>query len=401
MGRHLTPPARTSRHLCLLVALPLLISAVGCEMTKSSNPLSPSVAGPIPGVNISAPSVVQPSAGSAIAVDRQPITLTVTNASTSGVRPLKYAFEVAADADFTNKVFVRDGITPGEGHTSIALPDPLATGRHYYWRARAQDGANAGPYSSAADFNVFTPVVIAQPVPLSPIDNTVTTTLQPRFLWTNAPRTGPAGAIAYVIELSDTDSFVNKIVWYVDEQPNQTFLDAPQSGSYSTQYFWHVRAYDSSTTGPWSSTQAFQTLAKPAPTPTPTPTPSPSPTPSPVTSHVMCQSSANVSCAERVVYATSDEYPWLTDTFSSDDQASAASTELLLRTIWHLQLAGFQAGRQRNPSGLISGDKLTILIGGSWHAYDTMSLGYAGRATTVQFLEIGSPNYVPDSGIAD
>ena len=29
--------------------------------------------------------------------------------------------------------------------------------------------------------------------------------------------------------------------------------------------------------------------------------------------------------------------------------------------IWHLHLAGFQAGRQRNPSGAISIDKLTIV----------------------------------------
>ena len=49
-----------------------------------------------------------------IAVDQQPVTLTVQNASTSGVRPLSYLVEVAVDAGFTNKVFSRDGISPAE-----------------------------------------------------------------------------------------------------------------------------------------------------------------------------------------------------------------------------------------------------------------------------------------------
>lgn len=44
-----------SRNLLLLTALATAIAAGGCEQKKSSNPLSPSVAGPIPGVAITAP----------------------------------------------------------------------------------------------------------------------------------------------------------------------------------------------------------------------------------------------------------------------------------------------------------------------------------------------------------
>ena len=76
-----------------------------CAAEKSSNPLSPSVAGPIPGVAITTPTPMQPSNGSQIAVDQQPVTLAVNNASTSGVRPLSYVFEVATDVNFANKVF--------------------------------------------------------------------------------------------------------------------------------------------------------------------------------------------------------------------------------------------------------------------------------------------------------
>jgi hypothetical protein len=260
MSDHRGFRAGTLRHVALLLGLPLLLSSVGCEMSKTSNPLSPTVAGPIPGVNISAPTPVEPAVGAKVAVDRQPITLTVVNSTSSGVRPLSYLFEVASDVDFTNKMFVRSGIAPGEGRTSLRLPDPLATGRNYYWRGRAEDGANTGPYSGPVNFSVFTPIVIAQPGPIEPINNVVTATLHPHFAFINAPRSGPVGAVAYVVEVSETDSFADRVAtWWVDEQPNQTGFDSPQNFAYSKQYFWRVAAYDPSTTGPWSATQVFQT----------------------------------------------------------------------------------------------------------------------------------------------
>ena len=155
------------------VALAAVVVSAACSSSKSSNPLSPSVAGPIPGVSISAPQTVDPASGARIPADKQPLTLVVGNASTSGVRPLSYVLEVASDADFNNKVFSRDGITPGsDGRTSVKLGDPLTSGqtyagKTYYWRARAEDGANTGTFSGPSSFNVFTPIVI-QPLFSSP-----------------------------------------------------------------------------------------------------------------------------------------------------------------------------------------------------------------------------------------
>ena len=105
--------------------------------------------------------------------------------------------------------------------------------------------------------------------------------------------------------------------------------------------------------------------------------------------------------ARLVVFATAGEFPHLTQVFGTDQEALAAASELLERTIWHLQLAGFAAGRQRNPSGAISEDKVTITIDGSWHVYDIFSLGFAGRATIVQFIELTGPDHVDDAGLPD
>lgn len=376
---------------------PLLLATGGCAVQKSSNPLSPTIAGPIPGVEITAPKALEPNS-TKVAVHEQPVTLLLENAGTSGPRPLNYLFEVATDADFTNKVFTRDGIAPGEGgRTTLRLPDPLAAGRTYYWRGRAQDGANVGPFSARADFEVFLPIVIAQPTPLSPINNVSVTVLRPTFTFANAPRSGPVGPITYTIEISDTDSFGNRLaVWSGEEQPGQTSLESPRDAEYGRQFFWRVRASDPTTTGPWSATQLFWTPAQPPAQP-----PTQTPTQPPGTANHVGPGPLSADRARQVVFATANEFPRLLRVFGSENEAVGAAAELLRRTIWHLQLAGYQAGKQRNPSGAISADKVTIIIDGSWHVYDIYSLGIAGRATTVQFIEVTPAGHVPDSGLPD
>src|SRR5688572_1523920 len=103
---------RRLKHLLVLCSM---IVATACAAEKSENPLSPTVAGPIPGVEISAPKTLEPESGQSISSDRQPLTLLLENAYSTGPRPLTYVFEVASDRDFNNKVFVRDAITPGDG----------------------------------------------------------------------------------------------------------------------------------------------------------------------------------------------------------------------------------------------------------------------------------------------
>lgn len=275
-----------------LTLVPVVLTMAGCVATKSEDPLSPTVAGPIPGVNITPPTIVTPPSGMKIAVDQQPLVLTVVNSASSGVRPLTYVFEIAADASFANKVFARDGIEPGaSGQTSLKLPDALATARTYFWHARAEDGANTGPFSSTAAFDVFTPIVIGAPVPVSPINNALTDDNHPRFTFSNAPRSGPVGTIAYTIEIADSDTFGNKLaVWVVAERSGQSFIDAPQDLPPVKQLFWHVRAHDTVNAGPWSAAQVFRT---PAPVVLPPPLPPDIPS-GPVPGDAMNLSSAAV-----------------------------------------------------------------------------------------------------------
>jgi hypothetical protein len=261
---------RKSTSLFLLV--PVALSMAACELTKTENPLSPSVAGPIPGVQISAPKLLEPSAGAQIPGDKQPITLLLENSSSNGPRPLNYSFEVASDSNFNNLVFIREGVSPGDnGRTALTLPNALGTGRGYFWRAKAQDGANTGPYASMVGFNVFTPVSFDKPVPVSPVGGVKLTTYTPEFVFNNAPRAGSPGLVTYVIEVAANSSFSALVAaWQFPEQTNQTKFTAVSGLPQSSQLYWRARAFEASALGPWSDTATFITPTPVAPTPPPT-----------------------------------------------------------------------------------------------------------------------------------
>lgn len=153
------------------------------------------------------------------------------------------------------------------------------------------------------------------------------------------------------------------------------------------------------------------TLRRPAPNQPPPPPPAPPepeppappnpPTPTTNPFHV-APGALTVERAEQVIYSVAREFPYLTDrTPGSEDEGIQLAEELVLRSIWHLKLLGYDSGRQRNPSGAISNDKLTILVNGQWRAFDIASMGYAGRRMQVIFLEIGSPNPIAYPGQPD
>jgi len=253
--------------------LPILGMAA-CERTKSANPLSPSIAGPIAGVEISAPQPVQPSAGSQVASDTQPISLVVQNAKTTGVRPLTYVFEIASDSGFATKVFSQTGVTPGtNGQTSVRLPQNLSAERTYYWRSKADDGANASGFSAPTDFRVYTPVIIQAPAPIGPGDGVTTATPKPTLEVSNAAVAGPAGPLSYLFEVATDGAMANKVVSVeVGQQNGRTSYTVPSDLNPSTRYFWRVRAFDAGHVGPYSTVRSFVTPAIVVVVPVPPPT---------------------------------------------------------------------------------------------------------------------------------
>jgi hypothetical protein len=252
----------------------LTFALAGCEAQKSSNPLSPSVAGPIAGVQITAPKLVEPAQGFKYKESQQPIKLVIENAATTGVRPLTYIFEVATDAAFTSKVFARSGVPQGDGGRTSVQIDRLDLGRAYYWRARADDGANGGIFSTA-QFEVLPKPLLNAPRLDSPINNERVTSRRPTLTVANSDRNAAVGPLRYEFQAATDQAFTQLAASGVVEEASGLTRFTPASDlATDRQYYWRGRATDGDTTSPWAALQTFRT---PLPVSAPSPAPSPGP----------------------------------------------------------------------------------------------------------------------------
>lgn len=251
-----------------LAALAVAVCLVGCEAAKSANPTAPSVAGPIPGVNITAPRALEPFAGQKITFTGEAPSLLIENAGTSGVRAIWLEIDVATDASFSQLVHHADNVTLGDGGRTIyRLPTALAAGYTYYWRMKANDGANSGPYSEAISFSVVPPVVIDAPTATTPSGNINTNA--PEFRVTNGAISGTSG-VGYGFEVA-RDSAFRQIVAIVTVPVNGSGTTSMTMGSlpYDSVFYWRVRGSDGTKESNYSNTLAFKTSEAPKPVPVP------------------------------------------------------------------------------------------------------------------------------------
>ena len=259
----------------LLASSLLLATAIaGCAVEKSENPLSPSVAGPIAGVEISTPRALEPSHGARLKNAQQPIRLTVANANSNGVRPLSYTFEVATDDTFQTKLYARSGVTPGEGQTSVVI-DRLDQARSYVWRAKAEDGANTGAFVTAG-FELLPTPQLSAPTLVSPINDAAVASQQAQLVVGSSSRNAGVGAVSYEVQVALDVAFSQLVAAGIHPETGGQTSFHPANLTASRRHFWRARASDGETTSAWAATQSFITAAAPAPAPPPSPAPQPS-----------------------------------------------------------------------------------------------------------------------------
>lgn len=107
-----------------------------------------------------------------------------------------------------------------------------------------------------------------------------------------------------------------------------------------------------------------------------------------------------VESARTIVKAATDaNLDLLLGPFMSDDEGSEACGRLVLICLAQLAAAGLRGARQRNPSGVISNDKLCVFVAAgsdapAWHAFDIASIGGLGHPGTPGWLEVLPSNPV-------
>jgi hypothetical protein len=261
------------------ISLALLCGALGtiaCERAKSANPLSPDLAGPIPGVAITAPRPLEPGQGAQVVKNGEPTTLVIENPSTSGQRALFLQIQLAADANFEQLVHHADRVEPGpNGRTAYRVPEQLGAGYTYFWRLRAGDGANMGPYSSTHQFTVIDPVTMETPSPIEPVGNIATN--RPTFRVRNGQISGTTGAY-YRFELA-TAPDPSAIVAVVTTTPGSDGETSISIGDlpYARTFYWRVHASDGTTQSNYSPLIVFTTPVPPSGPMPPAPSPAPPP----------------------------------------------------------------------------------------------------------------------------
>ena len=106
--------------------------------------------------------------------------------------------------------------------------------------------------------------------------------------------------------------------------------------------------------------------------------------------------------AGQIVCGTGNEFPALKNATADLATRQANAEQLLLRMIWHLREAGFSAGRQKNPSGAISNDKLCVVVDGVTRAYDVFA-AYDDFTIPMGTImsEVAPPNMQDDAGWPD
>ncbi len=252
-----------------------IIALSACQVQKSANPLSPQVAGPIAGVEISVPALLEPGQDWELRTRDQPVKLLFQNSNSNGERPLTYAFELATDSTFKNIVFARTGVQPDAGpETRFQLPDRLAAGT-YWWRTRAEDGANASPYSVVKSFNVLAEVVLAPPIPSTPKNGALVSDITPDFRVKAGSRSGTTADLEYIVQISNNSAFTSiAAIFTTKESGGETHIDNGYAFLHDRTYYWRVRAWhtaDGSEFSNWSPTQTFRTPKPPAAPPPPAP----------------------------------------------------------------------------------------------------------------------------------
>lgn len=253
----------------------LLVAAVGCSdvIQKSANPLSPTIAGALDGVTFTAPVSVTPAQNAQIKYNDQPVTFAFDSATSTSPRPFTMHLQISKEYSFASITFDRGGFEkPATGsRISFRLPDRLPKGV-YYWRVRAEDGANNSDWSAPASFEALEQVIIREPSPRSPMLNERVANRTPTLTANNSAASGPHKAIQYQFQLSSNISFTAVVADGIVGEGNGTSAYAISAAiSYDAAYYWRVRASDGEVTSGWSDTAAFQAPATPPPTPTPPP----------------------------------------------------------------------------------------------------------------------------------
>jgi len=172
---------------------------------------------------------------------------------------VSYTLVIASDANFSNILLRKEGLTQSEYALSEGEKLPPSKGTPYYWRIKAVDGAcNAGEWSVPGTFYVSSPVLppgLVQPADKAKVTGRV------HFDWEDA-----AGAATYDLAVASDPDF-SKLLLLRNGLTRSEYTLSPGEElppSQGSPYYWRVRS--SGKLSQWSPARSFY-VEKPMPAP--------------------------------------------------------------------------------------------------------------------------------------
>jgi hypothetical protein len=168
--------------------------------------------------------------------------LIVMNSTDAQGDALHYDFEVYRDSALTQLASYIAGKTEGFGQTSWKTDSLTAENQRHWWRARASDGYENGPWSDVQSFWVDAynqpPAVFDL---LNPSAGAVIYGLTPSFTWNQAIDPDPGASLTYSLTLGLDSLFT----FHSDVSGiTTTSYDWLNSLPTGINYYWKVRADD-------------------------------------------------------------------------------------------------------------------------------------------------------------
>jgi len=170
-----------------------------------------------------------------------------------------FHFEVYRDSALSVLTDYIAGVVQGPGQTGWKTDSLTAENQRHWWRARAADGFENGPWSPVQTFLVD---AYNQPPAafnlLTPTNGGAVYDLTPPFTWDAAVDPDPGAGLAYtlIIGLNSSFTFKSEVSGITD-----TTFDWPDSLSLGTTYWWKVKAEDDRGGTVTSAVRSFRTTS--------------------------------------------------------------------------------------------------------------------------------------------
>jgi hypothetical protein len=185
------------------------------------------------------PELYSPGEGALVSTDPPTFDWADVPADPSGVN---YSLDIGSVADFTAFALQKKDL-PSSAYT-LTPGEALASGKTYWWRVWAVDGAgNVGDYSATRSFTIAAADKTAPAVPalVLPANEATVNTATPEMDWSDV--TDPSG-VNYSLQIATDAEFATLAFSKDGLTASKYTLGTAEALGYG-QYYWRVRALDS------------------------------------------------------------------------------------------------------------------------------------------------------------